>query len=150
MSANRHPKGIAILGSTGSIGCNTLRVVESFGTERFRVVALGAGHNVHTLADQIAKHLPEVVSVETEETAHDLRAKLFERDIDLPRIIVGEPGLIEIATHPQADCVVSATVGAVGFVPTLRALEAGKRVALANKERSEEHTSELQSRENLV
>src|SRR6266545_4254219 len=134
MSANRHPKGIAILGSTGSIGCNTLRVVESFGTERFRVVALGAGHNVHTLADQIAKHLPEVVSVETEETAHDLRAKLFERDIDLPRIIVGEPGLIEIATHPQADCVVSATVGAVGFVPTLRALEAGKRVALANKE----------------
>ncbi len=134
MSANRRPKGIAILGSTGSIGCNTLRVVESFGTERFRVVALGAGHNVHTLADQIAKHLPEVVSVETEETAHDLRAKLFERDIDLPRIIVGEPGLIEIATHPQADCVVSATVGAVGFVPTLRALEAGKRVALANKE----------------
>src|SRR6266498_1422345 len=134
MSANRHPKGIAILGSTGSIGCNTLRVVESFGTERFRVVALGAGHNVHTLADQIAKHLPEVVSVETEETAHTLRAKLFEKDIDLPRIIVGEPGLIEIATHPQADCVVSATVGAVGFVPTLRALEAGKRVALANKE----------------
>ena len=63
-----------------------------------------------------------------------LRAHLFERNIDLPRIIVGEPGLIEVATHPQADTVVSATVGAVGFVPTLRALEAGKRVALANKE----------------
>ena len=134
MAANTNPKGIAILGSTGSIGCNTLRVVESLGGEQFRVVALGAGHNVETLADQIAKHLPELVSVETEEAAHDLRAKLFERDIDLPRIIVGEPGLIEVATHPQADCVVSATVGAVGFVPTLRALEAGKRVALANKE----------------
>jgi 1-deoxy-D-xylulose-5-phosphate reductoisomerase len=134
MSVNTNPKGIAILGSTGSIGCNTLRVVESLGTERFRVVALGAGHNVEILADQIAKHLPELVSVETEEAAHDLRAKLFERDIDLPRIIIGEPGLIEVATHSQADCVVSATVGAVGFVPTLRALEAGKRVALANKE----------------
>ncbi|HEY3039511.1 MAG TPA: 1-deoxy-D-xylulose-5-phosphate reductoisomerase [Pyrinomonadaceae bacterium] len=134
MSTKTNPKGIAILGSTGSIGCNTLRVVESFGGEGFRVVALGAGHNVETLADQIAKHLPELVSVETEEAAHDLRAKLFERDIDLPRIIVGEPGLIAVATHPQADCVVSATVGAVGFVPTLRALEAGKRVALANKE----------------
>lgn len=134
MTANTNPKGIAILGSTGSIGCNTLRVVESLGGEQFRVVALGAGHNVETLADQIAKHLPELVSVETEEAAHNLRAKLFERNIDLPRIIVGEPGLIEVATHPQADCVVSATVGAVGFVPTLRALEAGKRVALANKE----------------
>ena len=134
MSANTNPKGIAILGSTGSIGCNTLRVVESFGSQQFRVVALGAGHNVETLADQIAKHLPELISVDTEEAAHDLRARLFERDIDLPRIVVGEPGLIEIATHRDADCVVSATVGAVGFVPTLRALEAGKRVALANKE----------------
>jgi 1-deoxy-D-xylulose-5-phosphate reductoisomerase len=129
-----NPKGISILGSTGSIGCNTLRVVESLGGEGFRVVALGAGHNVQTLADQIATHLPELVSVETEEAAHDLRARLFERDIDLPRIIVGESGLIGVATHPLADCVVSATVGAVGFVPTLRALEAGKRVALANKE----------------
>jgi 1-deoxy-D-xylulose-5-phosphate reductoisomerase len=133
MSGSKN-KGIAILGSTGSIGCNTLRVIESLGGERFRVVALGAGHNVAALADQIAKHLPELVSVETEEVAHDLRAKLFERDIDLPRIIIGEAGLIEVATHAQADCVVSATVGAVGFVPTLRALEAGKRVALANKE----------------
>jgi len=127
-------KGIAILGSTGSIGCNTLRVVESLGSESFRVVALGAGNNVETLADQVARHLPEVVSVATEEAAHDLRARLFERNIDLPRIVLGEEGLVDVATHEQADCVVSATVGAVGFVPTLRALEAGKRVALANKE----------------
>ena len=134
MSASGNSKGVAILGSTGSIGCNTLRVIDSLGGERFRVVALGAGQNVEVLADQIAKHLPELVSVDSETAAHDLRARLFEKDIDLPRIIVGEPGLIEVATHPQADCVVSATVGAVGFVPTLRALEAGKRVALANKE----------------
>jgi 1-deoxy-D-xylulose-5-phosphate reductoisomerase len=134
MSASGNAKGVAILGSTGSIGCNTLRVIESLGGERFRVVALGAGQNVEVLVDQITKHLPELVSVDSETTAHDLRARLFEKDVDLPRIIVGEPGLIEVATHPQADCVVSATVGAVGFVPTLRALEAGKRVALANKE----------------
>jgi len=127
-------KGIAILGSTGSIGCNTLRVIESLGGNRFRVVALAAGLNVEKLADQIAVHLPEVVSVETEAAAHELRSRLFERNVDLPRIVIGEAGLVEVATHPQADCVVSATVGAVGFVPTLRALEAGKRVALANKE----------------
>jgi 1-deoxy-D-xylulose-5-phosphate reductoisomerase len=134
MADNMKPKGISILGSTGSIGRNTLRVVESFGGEEFRVIALGAGHNIKILADQIAVHLPELVSVETEDGAHDLRARLFEKNIDLPRIVVGEQGLIDVATHPQVDCVVSATVGAVGFVPTLRALEAGKRVALANKE----------------
>src|SRR5258705_6305108 len=127
-------KGIAILGSTGSIGCNTLRVIESLPALRMRVVALAAGSNVERLADQVATHLPEVVSVESEACAHDLRAPLFERDVDLPPIAIGEAGLGEVATHPRADCVVSATVGAVGFVPTLRALEAGKRVALANKE----------------
>ena len=126
--------GVAILGSTGSIGCNSLRVIESLSEQRMRVVGLAAGSNVERLADQIATHLPEVVSVDSETAAHDLRARLFERDIDLPRIVTGEAGLVEIATHPQADCVISATVGAVGFVPTLRALETGKRVALANKE----------------
>ena len=128
------PTGIAILGSTGSIGCNTLRVIEALGGDRFRVVALGAGRNVGILATQIARHLPELVSVETESAAHNLRALLFERNLDLPRIVIGDHGLVEVAIHPQADTVVSATVGAVGFVPTLRALEAGKRVALANKE----------------
>src|SRR5829696_1849326 len=127
-------RGIAILGSTGSIGRNTLRVVESFGEGEFRVVALGAGRNVEVLADQVARHLPELVSVGSEEGARKLRAELFARDVDLPRIVVGEEGLVEVATHAEADSVVSATVGAVGFVPTLRALEAGKRVALANKE----------------
>ncbi|HJT65805.1 MAG TPA: 1-deoxy-D-xylulose-5-phosphate reductoisomerase [Pyrinomonadaceae bacterium] len=126
--------GVAILGSTGSIGCNTLRVIESLTSSPMRVVALAAGANIERLADQIATHLPELVSVESEALAHDLRAKLFERDVDLPRIVSGEEGLVEVATHAEADCVVSATVGAVGFLPTLRALEAGKRVGLANKE----------------
>ena len=133
-SSSTDTRGVAILGSTGSIGCNSLRVIESLSTSRMRVVALAAGANVERLADQIATHLPEVVSVETEAAAHDLRAMLFARDVDLPRIVVGEEGLCEVATHPEADCVISATVGAVGFVPTLKALELGKRVALANKE----------------
>ncbi len=126
--------GVAILGSTGSIGCNSLRVIESLTTSRMRVVALAAGTNVERLADQIAAHLPELVSVDTETAAHDLRTMLFARNIDLPRIVTGEAGLVEVATHPQADCVISATVGAIGFLPTLKALEMGKRVALANKE----------------
>ncbi|MEA2173238.1 MAG: 1-deoxy-D-xylulose-5-phosphate reductoisomerase, partial [Blastocatellia bacterium] len=127
-------RGIAILGSTGSIGCNTLRVIDSLGEEDFRVVALGAGRNMVRLAEQVARYLPELVSVETEEGAHELRAELFKRDVDLPKIAIGEEGLVEVATHEDAGTIVSATVGAVGFVPTLRALEAGKRVALANKE----------------
>src|SRR2546430_4648934 len=127
-------RGIAILGSTGSIGCNSLRVIESLGAERFNVVALAAGRNVKMLADQIEQHCPELVSVNTEESASQLRAELMARKVTAPRLLCGEGGLVEVATHELADCVISATVGAVGFVPTLRALEAGKRVALANKE----------------
>ena len=127
-------RGVSILGSTGSIGCNTLRVVESLGPKRFRVVALGAGRNIAKLADQISRHQPDLASVQTEEAAEQLKAELRRRGISPPRIVIGESGLIDVATHADADCVVSGTVGAVGFVPTLRALEAGKRVALANKE----------------
>src|SRR5213082_2648294 len=128
------PRAITILGSTGSIGCNTLRVIEALGDDRFQVVALAAGRNISKLADQIARHEPELVSVESEELSAELKSELSRRSVKLPSISVGESGLVEVATHAKADCVVSATVGAVGFVPTLLALEAGKRVALANKE----------------
>ncbi|HJQ32869.1 MAG TPA: 1-deoxy-D-xylulose-5-phosphate reductoisomerase [Pyrinomonadaceae bacterium] len=127
-------QGIAILGSTGSIGCNTMSVVESFHDGRFRVVALAAGRNVARLAEQVGRHRPELVAVEDEECAERLREELERRGVGAPRIASGEAGLVEVATHEAARTVVSATVGAVGFVPTLRALEAGKRVALANKE----------------
>jgi 1-deoxy-D-xylulose-5-phosphate reductoisomerase len=127
-------RGISILGSTGSIGCNTLRVIEALGAEQFRVVALAAGRNMEKLVDQISRFRPELVSVKGEESAEELKAELQQRGISPPRIASGVEGLVEVATHDEADCVVSATVGAVGFVPTLRALEAGKRVALANKE----------------
>ena len=126
--------GVAILGSTGSIGCNTLRVIESLGPSHFKVVALGAGRNVEKLAEQISRHQPDLVTLDSEDSAAKLRTELSQLNAPLPRLVFGEAGLVQVAQHPNAECVVSATVGAVGFVPTLRALEAGKRVALANKE----------------
>ena len=125
-------KAISILGSTGSIGCNTLKVIEFLGN--FRVVALGAGNNVEKLAEQVARFKPELVSCENETCAENLLQEIHKTKTKTPKIEIGEKGLIAVATHEQAETVVSATVGAVGFVPTLRALEAGKRVALANKE----------------
>jgi 1-deoxy-D-xylulose-5-phosphate reductoisomerase len=128
-------RGVSILGSTGSIGCNTLKVVEFLREPEFRVVALGAGKNVEKLSEQIRRFQPELVSVETEECAEQLLEKLHALKCEvIPKIEIGEKGLIAAATHDEADTIVSATVGAIGFVPTLRALEAGKRVALANKE----------------
>ena len=125
-------KAISILGSTGSIGCNTLKVIEFLGN--FRVVALGAGNNVEKLAEQVARFKPELVSCENETCAENLLQEIHKTKSKTPKIEIGEKGLIAVATHEEAETVVSATVGAVGFVPTLRALEAGKRVALANKE----------------
>ncbi len=125
-------KAISILGSTGSIGCNTLKVVEFLGD--FRVVALGAGGNICKLAEQIKQFQPELVAVKDETCAEELLRKISDSKFQIPKILIGEEGLIAVATHDEAETVVSATVGAVGFVPTLRALEAGKRVALANKE----------------
>lgn len=125
-------KGISILGSTGSIGQNTLRVVEHLGN--IRVVAMAAGRNMSTFADQIAKFKPDLVSCDDETCAEVLERELAARGARLPRIELNEKGLVAVATHPEAETVVSATVGAVGFVPTLRAIEAGKRIALANKE----------------
>lgn len=125
---------LSILGSTGSIGCNTLKVVEFLQEPKFRVVALGAGKNIGKLAEQILRFQPELIAVENEACAENLLATLHKLKAKPPRIELSEKGLIEVATHPEADTVVSATVGAIGFVPTLRALENGKRVALANKE----------------
>lgn len=126
-------KSISILGSTGSIGCNTLKTIEHLGD--FRVVALAAGSNTEKLAEQIHKFKPELVAVRDEIGAEKLLAELCRRDVsNLPKIELNEKGLIAVATHEEAETVVSATVGAVGFVPTLRAIEAGKRIALANKE----------------
>jgi 1-deoxy-D-xylulose-5-phosphate reductoisomerase len=125
-------KAISILGSTGSIGCNTLKVVEHLGD--IRVVAMAAGRNMARFASQIAEFQPELASCDDQECAETLERELNALNIKLPKIALNSEGLVAVATHPQAEIVVSAIVGAVGFVPTLRAIEAGKRIALANKE----------------
>lgn len=127
-------KQIAILGSTGSIGRNTLRVVEAL-NGAFGVAALGAGSNVALLAEQIERHRPRVVSVTDEECADKLRYEIKARGVsDAPSIGIGVDGLSEVAVCDGAEIVIGAVVGALGLLPTHRALEAGRRVALANKE----------------
>jgi 1-deoxy-D-xylulose-5-phosphate reductoisomerase len=123
-------KGLAILGSTGSIGTNVLRVVDAF-PGRFRVVGLAAGRSVERLAEQVARYRPRIVSVRDGETLERLGRLADLSDV---RGVVGEEGMVEVATAPEATLVVASAVGAVGLVPTYRALEAGKDVALANKE----------------
>ncbi len=125
-------KTISILGSTGSIGCNTLKVVKHL--QDFRVIGLAAGTNMELFAEQIAQFRPEIVSCRDEQCGEELRSNLKKIGIPEPKIEFGEAGLVSVATEPKVRTVVSAAVGAVGFVPTLRAIEAGKRIALANKE----------------
>jgi len=129
-------KALAILGSTGSIGRQTLQVVESL-PEQFRVVALAAGANLEELAGQIARHRPELVSVRDAGKAAELR-DLLRRPAGgpdySPDIQHGREGLISVATHPDAAVVVSAAVGVVGLEATYAAVRTGKRVALSNKE----------------
>jgi 1-deoxy-D-xylulose-5-phosphate reductoisomerase len=123
-------KGLSILGCTGSVGTNVLRVVDAF-AGRFRVVGLAGGRNVERLAEQVARYRPRVVSVATA-AARDALGRLV--DLSGLRVGLGQEGMIEVATHEDARVVVASAVGAVGLVPTYRALEAGKDVALANKE----------------
>jgi 1-deoxy-D-xylulose-5-phosphate reductoisomerase len=123
-------KGLSILGSTGSVGTNVLRVVDAF-PGRFRVVGLAAGSNVERLAEQVARYRPRVISVASP-AAHEALGRLVA--LDGIRVGVGEGGMVEVATHREAQTVVASAVGAVGLLPTYRALEAGKDVALANKE----------------
>jgi 1-deoxy-D-xylulose-5-phosphate reductoisomerase len=127
-------KQIAILGSTGSIGRNTLRVIDALKGE-FGVAALGAGANVDLLAEQIEQWRPRVVSVGDEDCAEKLLYELKRRGAALrPEVGVGVEGLCEVATCEGVEIVIGAVVGALGLLPTYRALELGRRVALANKE----------------
>lgn len=126
------PKRLSILGSTGSIGVSTLDVVRQF-PERFQVVGLSAGRNAALLKDQILEFRPAVVSVFDEELAEELD-RLLKHGDHRPQILFGPPGYEAVATAPDVHLVVSAMVGAAGLLPTLAAIEAGKDIALANKE----------------
>jgi 1-deoxy-D-xylulose-5-phosphate reductoisomerase len=123
---------ISILGSTGSIGRSTLAVAEHLGD--IRIAAMAAGRNMELFAEQVAKFRPELAACEDSECAEFLANELRARGAEAPRIETGTDGLAAVAAHADAETVVSATVGAVGFIPTLRAIEAGKKIALANKE----------------
>ncbi len=122
-------KRISILGSTGSIGTQTLEVVRQNGD--IQVTALAAGSNIEKLEEQIREFRPALACVWQEEKAAELRV----RTADLPvRIVSGMEGLIEAAAEPSADLTVTAVVGMIGIRPTIAAMEAGKDIALANKE----------------
>ncbi len=126
----KETRRISLLGSTGSIGTKVLDVVRR-SKGRFSVNGLAAGENVELLAEQIRQFRPEIVSVMTAELADQVRSMTGLADT---RVLYGKEGYIEVATVDDADLVVSAMVGAAGLIPTLAALEAGKDVALANKE----------------
>ena len=122
-------KYLSILGSTGSIGRQTLEVVEQM--EQIRVVALTAGTNVERMAEQCRTFRPELAVMATEEAARTLENELCGENI---RVLFGMDGLLEAAAYEKADTVVTAVVGMVGLRPTLAAIQKKKRIALANKE----------------
>lgn len=122
-------KKIAILGSTGSIGTQTLEIVEE--NKDLTVTGLAAGSNVELMEKQIRQFKPALAAMWSEEAAADLKRRVA----DLPvKVVCGMEGLLEIATMPEAEILVTAIVGMIGIRPTIAAIESGKDIALANKE----------------
>lgn len=122
-------KKIAILGSTGSIGTQTLEIVRN--NADLSVVALAAGRNVELMEKQIREFAPKLAVMWSKEAAEDLRARIKDTDV---KVACGMEGLIEAATLPEAEALVTAIVGMIGIRPTIAAINAGKTIALANKE----------------
>lgn len=120
---------ISVLGATGSIGTQTLEVIEQH-SDRFRLLAMSIGKNIELGLKQIHKFRPKLVSV-MNKTDYD---RLIHEVPQGVKVVYGEEGLIEVATHDDGDIVVNAVIGSVGLVPTLKAIEAKKTIALANKE----------------
>ena len=123
---------IAILGSTGSIGMSTLKIVEAY-PQRFSVTSLAAGSNVDVALDQCCRWRPKLVSMATEERAAELQSRLEASGVRIP-VCSGATGAVQVATHADANFVVSAIVGVAGLEATFEAVRAGKWVGLANKE----------------
>jgi len=121
------PINLIILGSTGSIGTQTLDIARSH-PDKIRVRGLAAGSNVERMAAQVAEFNPDVVALASPDAAERLR------DMVSCRVVSGPEGVVEVAAHEPGDCVVTAMVGAAGLMPTLAAIEQGRRIALANKE----------------
>ncbi|KPL03037.1 MAG: 1-deoxy-D-xylulose 5-phosphate reductoisomerase [candidate division Zixibacteria bacterium SM23_73_2] len=121
---------VVILGSTGSIGTSTLEVLSRF-PERFKIFGLSANTNIRKLKNQITKFKPSFVTVTDKEGYNIIKKEISGSRV---KILYGVDGLKEMVSHPETDLVVNALVGAVGLIPTLEALDSGKKLALANKE----------------
>lgn len=122
-------KKIAVLGSTGSIGTQTLEIVKTNGD--LKVTALAAGNNIDLLEKQIREFQPKLAAVWSEDRASLLRDRV--RDLDV-KVVSGMDGLLEVAAEPESEILVTAIVGMIGILPTIEAIKAGKDIALANKE----------------
>ena len=122
-------KKIAILGSTGSIGTQTLEIVRTNGD--LEVTALAAGNNIDLLEKQIREFKPKLAAVWKEERANELKDKINDLDV---KVVSGMDGLLEVAGQPESEILVTAIVGMIGILPTIEAINAGKDIALANKE----------------
>lgn len=125
-------KAITLLGSTGSIGTQTLDIVANY-PDQFRIVGLAAGRNVEMLAAQIRQFRPSIVAICAEDKLSELSHAIADVDPQ-PIILAGEAGIIEVARYGDAQTVVTGIVGCAGLLPTIAAIEAGKDIALANKE----------------
>jgi 1-deoxy-D-xylulose-5-phosphate reductoisomerase len=124
---------IAIIGSTGSIGCSSLAVADAH-PDRLQVVALAAGENVARFAEQVARFSPAVAAMATEDAVRELEVRLETTHERLPRLSAGAAGLLAVATHADADTVLFASSGTASLEAVLAAIDARKRIALANKE----------------
>ena len=125
-------KAITLLGSTGSIGTQTLDIVSQH-PDKFRIVGLAAGRNVEMLAQQIRQFRPEIVAICDEDKFPELKAAIADLDPQ-PILLAGDAGIIEVARYGDSEAVVTGIVGCAGLLPTIAAIEAGKDIALANKE----------------
>ena len=123
-------KNIVVLGSTGSIGTQTLEIIDAY-PDKLQVVAFAAGSNVEKIEPQIRKYHPKKVVMFAEAAAKALKTKVADLDVT---VLAGMSGLIEICTMEEADVVLTAVVGMIGITPTIEAIKAGKDIALANKE----------------
>ena len=123
-------KKIAILGSTGSIGTQTLDIVRNY-SEELQVVALAAGSNVELLEKQVREFQPKIVAMWSEKAAMDLKQRISDLEV---KVLIGMEGLLAIAVLPEVEVLVTAIVGMIGIRPTIEAIKAGKDIALANKE----------------
>ena len=126
-------KHIAILGSTGSIGRSTLSIAESY-PERFQIIGLAAGRNLDEAFEQARRWRPRIVSIAEESDADALRTRLKQAGLSEIEVVYGAAGTVKVATHAEADFVVSAIVGVAGLEATYEAVRAGKTVGIANKE----------------